>query len=60
MDGNLAMQAGISHAATGFKSALLKPFDPFFKKGGAGAIVPVRVSGGPGQYKITQNLLHKK
>lgn len=58
--GNVTMEAGISHAVTGFKSALLKPFDPLFKKGGAGAVVPVRVSGGPGQYKVTQNLLHKK
>jgi hypothetical protein len=60
LNGNLAMQAGISHAVTGFKSILLKPFDPFFKKGNAGAIFPVKVSGGPGHYQVTQNIMHKK
>lgn len=58
LKGNLAMQAGLSHAVTGFKSVLLKPFDPFFKKGHAGAVFPVRVSGGPGQYQVKQNLIH--
>jgi hypothetical protein len=60
LNGNLATQAGLSHQETGFKSVLLKPFDPFFKKGKAGAVIPVRVSGSPGQYHVTQNLLHTK
>ncbi len=30
--GNLYMQSDVSHAATGFKSFLLKPLIPFFKK----------------------------
>jgi AsmA-like C-terminal region len=60
LSGNLATQAGLSHAVTGFKSVLLKPLDPFFKKGKAGAMIPIRVAGGPGQYHVTQNLLHNK
>ena len=30
--GNLRMQTDVSHAATGFKSILLKPLIPFFQK----------------------------
>jgi hypothetical protein len=60
MAGNLRMQTDISHAATGFKSVLLKPLIPFFKKKQAGAVVPIAVTGRPGGYKVTQNLLHDK
>jgi|SRR5579872_772510 len=60
LTGNLATQAGLSHQLDGFKSVLLKPFDPFFKKGNAGAVIPIRVAGEPGRYHVTQNLFHKK
>jgi hypothetical protein len=58
--GNLRMQANISHVTTGFKSMLLKPLIPFFKKSKAGAVIPIAVTGRPGGYKVTQNLLHRK
>ncbi|HUD56111.1 MAG TPA: AsmA-like C-terminal region-containing protein [Terracidiphilus sp.] len=58
--GNLAMQSDISHAATGFKSVLLKPLDPFMKKRKAGAVVPIAITGGPGHYKISQDFSHMK
>jgi len=58
--GNLKMESDISHAATGFKSVLLKPLAPFFKRKHAGAVVPIAVTGGPGDYKVSQNLLHDK
>lgn len=60
MLGDLRMQADISHVTTGFKSLLLKPLIPFFKKDNAGAVIPIAVTGSPGQYKISQNLLHHK
>jgi hypothetical protein len=60
MLGNLRMQADISHVTTGFKSLLLKPLIPFFKKDNAGAVIPIAISGGPGKYKVSQNLLHHK
>jgi hypothetical protein len=45
-DGTLRMQATISEAAGGgLKSTLLKVVDPFFKKKGAGAVLPIRVTG---------------
>ena len=58
--GNLRMDSDISHAATGFKSFLLKPLVPFFKKEHAGALVPIAVTGGPGHYQVAQDLSHKK
>jgi hypothetical protein len=45
-DGTLRMQATISQAAGGgVKSVFLKIVDPFFKKKGAGAVLPIRVRG---------------
>lgn len=60
LTGNLRMDTDISHTATGFKSFLLKPLAPFFKKKNAGALVPIAVTGGPGHYQVTQNLGHSK
>ena len=58
--GTLRMDTDISHAATGFKSFLLKPLAPFFHKKNAGALVPIAVTGLPGHYQVTQDLSHKK
>jgi hypothetical protein len=60
LNGDLHMQSDISHAATGFKSVLMKPLIPFFKKDKAGAVVPIVVSGSPGTYQVTQDILQKK
>src|SRR6266404_276155 len=43
--GNLRMQAKLSQTVTGKKSFFLKLADPFFKKDGAGSVVPIRISG---------------
>ncbi len=43
--GKLAMRASLSKAAGGMKSIALMPLDPFFKKNGAGAVVPVSITG---------------
>ena len=47
LHGHLLMTATASQAQSGFKSALLKPLDPFFKnrKKGAGADIPVKMTG---------------
>jgi hypothetical protein len=58
--GDVRMQSDISHVTTGFKSVLLKPLIPFFKKGKAGAVIPIAVTGSSGQYKVTQDLAHLK
>lgn len=45
-DGTLRMQATISQAAGGgITSVFLKVVDPFFKKKGAGTVLPIRVRG---------------
>jgi hypothetical protein len=58
--GSLRMDSDISHVTTGFKSLLLKPLIPFFRKDNAGAVIPIAVTGGPNDYKLSQDLLHKK
>jgi hypothetical protein len=58
--GNLRMQSDISHTTTGLKSVLMKPLIPFFKKDQSGAVIPIAVTGGPGAYKVTQDILHRK
>jgi hypothetical protein len=60
MTGDLHMQTDLSHVTTGFKSMLLKPFAPFFKKQNAGAVIPIAITGSPNQYKVTQDLMHTK
>jgi hypothetical protein len=57
MSGDLRMQSDISHVTTGFKSLLLKPLAPFFKKKNAGAVVPIALTGSPQHYKVSQNII---
>ena len=57
LTGDLRMQSDVSHVTTGFKAILLKPLAPFFKKDGAGAVVPVAITGTPHHYKVGQNIL---
>jgi hypothetical protein len=44
-DGTARMQATLSQMVGGWKGFLLKPADPFFKKDGAGTLIPIRVRG---------------
>ena len=44
-NGHLRLQAKLSQTVTGAKSFLLKAFDPFFKKDGAGAVLPISITG---------------
>ena len=43
--GTAKMQATISKMVGGWKGLLLKPADPFFKKNGAGAEIPIYIAG---------------
>jgi hypothetical protein len=60
LHGKLAMQATLSKAAGGFKSILLLPLDPFFKKQHAGAVLPVRVTGSYARPVFKVSLTGKK
>jgi hypothetical protein len=56
--GNLRMQAKLSQTVTGKKSFFLKLADPFFKKDGAGSVVPIHISGTRDQPKFALDLFH--
>ena len=52
-EGTLRMQATLSEAAGGgLKGIFLKVVDPFFRKGGTGAVLPIRVRGTRDQPKF--------
>jgi hypothetical protein len=58
--GNVRTQAKVSQmVASRWKSLLLKPVDPFFKKDGAGAEIPVKITGTKGAPKFGLDLRHK-
>ncbi|WP_222597513.1 hypothetical protein [Edaphobacter albus] len=58
--GNVRTKAALSNmVATWWKSWLLKPVDPFFKKHGAGAEIPIKISGSRGAPKFGLDLKHK-
>jgi hypothetical protein len=60
LSGTVATKADIAKDATGWKSILLKPLAPFFRKKPAGAVIPIAVTGESGSYKVTQNITHTK
>ncbi|HEV8395919.1 MAG TPA: AsmA-like C-terminal region-containing protein [Vicinamibacterales bacterium] len=43
--GALRLDAPVSRTVTGFKSILLRPIDPLFRRNGAGTLLPIRISG---------------
>ena len=47
--GALRLDAPVSRTVTGFKSILLKPIDPLFRRNGAGTLLPIKISGTVGQ-----------
>ena len=60
-EGKMRTDAKVSQmVASKWKSILLKPVDPFFKKNGAGAEIPVKVSGTKSAPKFGLDLGHKE
>lgn len=58
--GKVRTQAKLSQmVASRWKSWLLKPVDPFFKKSGAGAEIPIKITGTKGAPKFGLDLGHK-
>jgi hypothetical protein len=58
--GILRTDAKVSQmVASKWKSLLLKPVDPFFKKNGAGAEIPIKIVGTGGEPKFGLDLKHK-
>ena len=59
-NGKVRTKAALSNmVATWWKSWLLKPVDPFFRKNGAGAEIPVKISGSRGSPKFGLALKRK-
>jgi hypothetical protein len=52
LSGVVLLNATVSKTQTGFKSLLLKPFDPLFRKNGAGTRLAITVAGTQDQPKI--------
>jgi hypothetical protein len=52
LSGVALLDATVSQTQTGYKSWLLKPFDPLFKKNGAGTRLAIKVAGTQDQPKI--------
>jgi hypothetical protein len=52
LNGVALLNATVSQTQTGFKSLLLKPFDPLFRKGGAGTRLVIKVAGTQDQPKV--------
>jgi hypothetical protein len=57
--GHLRTQAKLSQMTTGAKSFFLKAFDPFFKKHGAGADLPITISGKRDHVTFGVSMFHK-
>jgi hypothetical protein len=57
--GRARLQATVSQLVGGWKGALLKPVDPFFKKNGAGTDVPIKVTGTKSEPHFGLDFRHK-
>jgi hypothetical protein len=58
--GSLRMEAKLSETQKGIKSILLKVVDPFFKKGKAGTVLPIKITGTLKEPSVGHNLFGKK
>jgi uncharacterized protein involved in outer membrane biogenesis len=59
-EGQLRMEATVSQAVGGFKSLFLKPFDFIFRKEGAGAVLPIQITGSREHPKMGLKLRRSK
>jgi hypothetical protein len=58
--GKAKLDAKLSQMTTGWKSVLLKPVDPFFRKDGAGTEVPIRITGTQSEPHFGLDFGHKE
>jgi len=57
--GTAKLDATVSQMMTGWKSLLLKPVDPLFRKDGAGTEVPIRITGTQSEPHFGLDFRHK-
>lgn len=60
MNGQFRMQATLSETQSGIKHWILKPFDRFFEKNGAGFEVPITVTGTRDHPEVGTEIFHRK
>lgn len=60
LDGHFRMEATLSETQSGIKHWILKPFDKFFEKDGAGFEVPITISGTRDQPEIGAEVFHHR
>jgi hypothetical protein len=58
--GKALLEATLSHMVNGWKSILLKPVDPFFKKDGAGTELPIRINGTGSELEVSSGFIHRR
>ncbi len=58
--GKAKLDAKLSQMTTGWKSVLLKPVDPFFRKDGAGTEVPIKITGTQSEPHFGLDFGHKE
>jgi len=58
-NGHLRLQAKLSQTVTGAKSFFLKAVDPFFMKDGAGALIPISITGTREHAMVGVTIFHK-
>ncbi len=60
--GTARLAVSLSRAVGGFKSIFIKPFNPFFRKNGDGAVIPIAITGtrGQPQFKLRLKQVFKK
>jgi AsmA-like C-terminal region len=59
-NGQLRMKAHISQTVRGAKSFFLKAVDPFFAKNGAGAVIPISITGKRNAPSVGFTVFHRK
>src|SRR5262249_7786231 len=59
-NGELRMKAKLSQTVSGAKSFFLKAIDPFFAKKGAGAVIPISITGTRDAPTVAVKVFHKK
>jgi hypothetical protein len=57
--GELRMQATMSQTIGGVKSVFIKPFDPLYKKEGAGTVLPISITGPSDHPIMATTVFHK-
>ena len=60
MAGQFRMQATLSETQSGIKHWVLKPFDRFFEKNGAGFELPITINGSKAHPEIGTEIFHRK